>query len=265
MSERNGYENGVPCWVVAIQPDCHAGAEFYGELFGWDTHYEHGFFTARLRGRDVAAVAPLPQPAPPAAWITNVYAEDPDATAETARAAGGTVLAEPFDNPQGRLAVIQDPTGATFGAWRPEGVTGAQVVNEPSAWAMSRLETPDPEAAAAFYGAVFGWTTEAFGPVTMFRLPGYVGGEPEQPVSREVVALMSGADGPGRWIPDFWVSDADGTAARAGALGGAQLAAPFDTPMSRTAVLADPFGAAFSVTQMRLGHEAPAAGAPKAG
>jgi uncharacterized protein len=251
MSERDGYENGVPCWVVALQPDCHAGAEFYGALFGWDTsQYENRFFTARLRGRDVAAVAPLPDTKPPAAWITNVYADDPDATAAKAREAGGTVLAEPFDNSQGRLAVIQDPTGAVFGAWRPAGVTGAQVVNEPSAWAMSRLDTPDPDAAAAFYGHVFGWTTEAFGPVTMFRLPGYVGGEPEQPVSREVVATMSAAHGDGApgWGVNLWDRDVDATAARAAELGGRVLAAPFDTPMSRMAVLADPHGAPFSIS-----------------
>ena len=60
---------------------------------------------------------------------------------------------------------------------------------------MSHLEAPDPAAAAAFYGTVFGWTTETFGEgadaITMFRLPGYVGGEPQQPVSREVIATMS--------------------------------------------------------------------------
>ena len=77
-----------------------------------------------------------------------------------------------------------------FNVWEPRTRHGAQLVNEPGAWAMSRLDTPDPEGAAAFYGEVFGWTTEAFGPATMFRLPGYVGGEPEQPVSREVVAAM---------------------------------------------------------------------------
>ena len=264
MSERDGYEHGVPCWVVAIQPDCHAGAQFYGALFGWDTHYESGFFTARLRGRDVAAVAPLPQPAPPAAWITNVYADDPDATAAAAREAGGAVLAEPFDTATGRLAVIQDPTGAVFGAWRPAGTAGAQVVNEPNAWAMSRLETPGPEAAAAFYAQVFGWTTEDFGAFTMFRLPGYVGGEPEQPVSREVVALMAKADGPARWIPDFWVADADAVAARAAELGGRQLSEPIDTPMSRTAMLADRFGATFTVTQMRLERGTPGSDGPAA-
>jgi hypothetical protein len=67
---------------------------------------------------------------------------------------------------------------------------GAEVVNEPGAWAMSLLSTPDAEAATAFYGAVFGWQTEDFGGATMLRLPGYVGGEPQQPVPRDVVAVM---------------------------------------------------------------------------
>ena len=43
------------------------------------------------------------------------------------------------------------------------------------------------------------------------------------------------ADAPARWSVGFWVSDADGVAARAGELGGAVLAPPSDTPMSRTA------------------------------
>jgi hypothetical protein len=247
MSERNGYENGVPCWVTALQPDCEAGARFYGELLGWETTFADGYFTASLRGRDVAAIAPQPSGSDTAAWITNVYADDPDAVAERARAAGGQILAEPFDITGGRLTVIADPAGAVFGAWHGR---GAQLVNEPGAWAMSQLHTPDPERAAEFYGAVFGWTTEAFGPFTMFRLPGYVGGEPEQPVSREVVAVMARDEGPAHWGVDFWVRDADGPAAKARELGGAVVAEPSDTPMSRTAVLADPFGATFTVTRM---------------
>src|SRR4051794_836428 len=250
MSERNGYEPGVPCWVTALQPDCEAGSRFYGELFGWDTPLADGFFTARVRGRDVAAIAPQPSGADSdmAAWITNVYTDDPDAAADRARTAGGQVLAEPFDVTGGRLTVIADPAGAGFGAGRGR---GAGRLNEPGAWGRSVLHTPHPEAAAAFYHALFGWTTEAFGPVTMFRLPGYVGGEPEQPVSREVVALMDRDDnGPARWTPDFWVRDADALAAKAGELGGAAVAGPFDTPMSRQAVLADPFGATFTVTRM---------------
>jgi uncharacterized protein len=222
MSERDGYEPGVPCWVATIQPDPDAAAAFYGAVFGWDYADGGGYRVARLRGRDVAAVAPLPPgvtPPPPAAWMTHVWVDSADATANAARRAGGRVLAEPFDGPAGRLAVIADPAGAAFCAWEPAGHRGAQLVNEPGAWSMSRLDTPDPDGAASFYGAVFGWTTETFdlgdSQVTMFRLPGYVGGEAEQPVSREVIATMAAGEAPARWSLDFWVDDVDAAVAAA--------------------------------------------------
>ena len=194
MSERNGYEHGVPCWVTNLQPDPAAAAEFYAALFGWE-YLEGGYYTARLKDRDVAAVAPLPDPSPTPDWITDVWVDSADETAEKARGAGGTVLAEPFDGPSGRMAVIADPGGGVLSVTERQEAGGAQLVNEPGAWAMSRLDTPDVEGARAFYGAVFGWTTEDLDmgelKATMFRLPGYVGGEPEQPVSREVVAAWS--------------------------------------------------------------------------
>jgi len=153
----------------------------------------------------------------------------------------------------GRLAVIRDPGGAVFNAWEPHTRHGAQLVNEPGAWAMSMLETPDPERAAAFYGELFGWTTEAFGPATMFRLPGYVGGEPQQPVSREVVAVMipSQAD-TARWLVDFWVDDLDAAVARSEEAGGTTVTPPYEAPPGRSAVLADPAGVTFSISRVAV-------------
>jgi predicted enzyme related to lactoylglutathione lyase len=150
------------------------------------------------------------------------------------------------------MAVLADAGGAVFCVWEPGQRQGAQLVNEPGAWSMSQLNTPDPAAAAAFYGAVFGWTTESFGPITMFRLPGYVGGEPHQPVSREVVALMSAAEAgvPPHWSANFWDRDVDATTAKAVELGGAAVAEPFDTPISRMAVIADPHGVSFSIANV---------------
>jgi hypothetical protein len=65
--------------------------------------------------------------------------------------------------------------------------TGSRSTSSPrrsSRWSMSRLETPDPDGAPVFYAALFGWTTEASDigetRITVFHLPGYVGGEPEQ-------------------------------------------------------------------------------------
>jgi predicted enzyme related to lactoylglutathione lyase len=103
---------------------------------------------------------------------------------------------------------------------------------------------------------VFGWTTESFdlgdSQMTMFRVPGYVGGEPEQPVSREVVAAMAAGEAPARWSLDFWVDDVDAAVARTERSGGTTVVAPFDTSVGRTALLADPAGAAFSITRIAV-------------
>jgi predicted enzyme related to lactoylglutathione lyase len=129
------------------------------------------------------------------------------------------------------------------------------VVNEPSAWAMSALLTDESEAAKSFYGAVFGWETEAFGPATMYRLPGFVGGEPEQPVPRDVVAVMSPGGGAApQWRPDFWIADADAAVAKAETLGGSVVQPVQPNPVGKSAVLADPAGATFSISQLII-HE----------
>jgi uncharacterized protein len=260
MSERDAYEPGVPCWVTTLQPDPDGAAGFYGAVFGWHAEPADGYFVASLRGRPVAAIAPLPSgvdPAPPPAWLTHVSVADADAAAHAATAAGGDVLAR-RDEPAGRSVVVADPGGAAFCLWQPAERHGAELVNEPGAWSMSRLDTPDPDRAAAFYGALFGWTTETFAlgenSVTMFRLPRYVGGEPEQPVSREVVAVMAPAeDGPARWGVDFWVDDVDAATDGAQAAGGRAVVAPFDIPIGRTAVLAEPAGAVFSISRVGPG------------
>jgi uncharacterized protein len=268
MSEREGFQPGVPCWVDTWQPDADAAVDFYRQVFGWDaedtmpsgiagTHY-----MCTLRGRDVAAVASRPEGAPPVtAWTTYIWVANASETIAKVIDAGGSVVKEPFDSlDRGRIAIVADPSGATFGVWQPGGHKGAQVVNEPGAWSMSPLNARDPEGSAAFYRAVFGWESEAMegaDGVSLLRLPGFVGGEPLQPVPRDVVAVMAPMgdqfpdEMPSHWGIDFWVKDADATAGKAAELGGTVIAPPSDLPGvgMRQAVLADPQGASFSVTR----------------
>src|SRR3954452_37068 len=232
MSERDGFQPGVPCWIDTWQPDADAAVAFYTRLFGWEAEdtmpaeIPGKHYMCRLRGRDVAAIASRPESGPPAtAWGTYVQVASAEDAAKHALDAGGSVLMDPFEALDGgRIAVLADPAGAAIGVWQPGGHRGAALVNEPGAWSMSALTTPDTESATAFYGSVFGWETEAFGPFTLWRLPGYVGGEPEQPVARDVVAAMAPAPGPARWRPDFWTVDAEAVAARAEVLGGRIIA-----------------------------------------
>jgi uncharacterized protein len=274
VSEREGYEHGVPCWVDTWQPDAEAAVRFYEALFGWRCEEttppgsERRHFLCYLRDRYVAGIgSPPPVPDHTPVWGTYVWVDDVDEVVARATEAGGSVAIEPFDALDGgRMAVLADPAGAVFAVWDPDENRGAQIVNEPSAWSMSMLTTRDPEAAKAFYRAIFGWTTESFemgeSEMTMFRLPGYVGGEPGQPVSREVVATMSAMDDrfpaetPAHWAVDFWIDDADAAAEKATELGGKVVAGPYDAPPFREAVLADPQGAILTVSQLVVGPEA---------
>jgi uncharacterized protein len=107
---------------------------------------------------------------------------------------------------------------------------------------------PDPEAAAAFYGDLFGWEFEdrmpAGGPGRSFvaRLRG-----------RDVAAVGSKAPGaPPKpvWSTYIWVESADATAAKVRENGGAVLMEPFDVlDAGRIAVCSDPTGAVFGLWQ----------------
>jgi predicted enzyme related to lactoylglutathione lyase len=258
MSERDSYPAGVPCWVTNLQHDVPAARDFYGTLFGWEMESGPGdvapYALARLGGRDVAAIGTMPVSDATPAWVMEVRTDDLEATVTAVRRAGGEVLQEEVDfTPVGRLGVFTDPLGATFCVWEAGTRQGAQVVNEPSAWSMSALQTDDPERAARFYGEVFGWETEAFGTATMFRLPGYVGGEESQPVPRDVVAVMvpAASDATPAWGVDFWIDDVERAVDDVRRLGGSVLAGPYDAPPSFSqAVVADPGGAVLSLSQL---------------
>ncbi len=258
MSERDSYPAGVPCWVTNLQHDVPAARAFYEGLFGWEM--ESGpadvapYALGRLRGRDVAAIGTMPGSDAPPAWVTEVRTEDLAATVAAVREAGGEVLQDEVDfTPVGRLGVFKDPDGATFCAWEAGAREGARLVNEPGAWSMSALRTDAPERAATFYGEVFGWETEAFGPATLFRRPGYFGGEEFQPVPRDVVAVMLPAapDASPAWGVEFWIDDVERAVDYVRRQGGSVLAGPYDAPPSFSqAVVADPGGAVLSLSQL---------------
>jgi predicted enzyme related to lactoylglutathione lyase len=240
---------------------------FYSGLFGWDFAGPGAmpgdppgrYFVARLRDRDLAGIGSQPDVSLPPAWITYISVADVEDALQRATAAGGEVLVGSTNAPPaGRLAVLTDPAGAVFGVWEPELRQGAQLVNEPSAWAMSALQTTDLAGAKAFYRELFGWNDDVFdaggAEVTLWRMPGYVGGEPQQPVPRDVVAVMTAlADERAHsyWSVNFWIDDADAAASKAAQLGGSVLVAPHDAPGFRHTVLADIHGAAFMVSELR--------------
>jgi uncharacterized protein len=262
VSERDDYPPGVLCCVHTAQRDPEEALDFYRAVLGWDFIGSGSmpgdppgrYYIARLRGKDVAGVSsPLPGEAlPRPEWITYVAVKSADVASAHAREAGGVIVVEPFDiSPSARVAVLRDPAGAAFGVWQAGLRKGAQLVNEPSAWSMSTLNTDDPEGATAFYRALFGWKPTPSEPgAALLRLPGYVGGEPEQPIPRDLVAVMRASDRDPHWSVDILVADVDQAVATAVEHGGTVTVSPHELPRFRNAVIADPHGAPLSLSQL---------------
>ena len=233
---------------------------------------EGKYFSARIRGGDVAAVSGMPEGGPPmATWNTYIWVDSADETASKVRDAGGQVLTEPFDvMDAGRMAVFADPEGAVFCVWQAKEHKGAQIVNEHGSLNFNDLHTRDPEGAKAFYGSVFGWETFS----TRRRLPDLDPARlrrlPAARRSRAPRALGGGrrADGlrgrrrephpdspttsrtrPPHWGVTFAVDDADAAASKATELGGKVLLPPMDAPWVRMTVIADPAGAMFTASK----------------
>jgi uncharacterized protein len=122
-------------------------------------------------------------------------------------------------------------------------------------------EQPDVEAAAAFYGALFGWSfVEATPTGSPFRyliaqLDGQdaagIGGPASTRTSPSAPGDQLG-DGPAGWHTYIAVDDADATSAQVESAGGSVVAAPSDAGEGgRSAIYADPAGATFRVWQAR--------------
>lgn len=268
MADSRTYPHGVPSWIETEQPDPGAARGFYGELFGWTFEDRPGGYAiAWLDGREAAGlIAAGRQPGGGGAvWNTYLAVDDAVAAVAKVREAGGTVLSDPqAAGPAGQSALCVDPQGARFGLWQAGLRLGVQAVNEPGAWNFANLHTSEPEASAGFYTGAFGWSVDDIGFGRMIRVPGYgdhlaatadptiherQAGVSVPPGFADAVGwLVPEQSGPARWHTVFTVADRDGSVAVVEKSGGSVVTAE-DSQWSRTAVVRDPWGAEFTVSQ----------------
>ncbi len=239
-----------------VTPDLARARQFYGGLFGWtfgDLESEKfSYAEAMLADRAIGGMFQRSVPAGEhrqSAWLTYFAVRDTDATVQTAVQHGGKVLFAPHDFPdRGRQAVLADPQGAVFAVLASSSGDPPDLLADQGEWIWSSLITPDPDAAAGFYQALFDYD--------VYPAPNESG--PEH------LVLASGgyarvsinpppAARPGmhpHWLNYVRVGDAVATATKAGTLGGRVLVAP--RPIQRggwIALLADPLGAPFGVLE----------------
>jgi uncharacterized protein len=252
LGERSEYRPGTFSWADLATTDPDGAKRFYGELFGWeydDTPVGDGivYTMCRLGGSSVAAIneqqAQEREMGIPPHWNNYVTVASADDAATRAKELGANVVAEPFDVLEaGRMAVIQDPTGAFLCVWEPRENIGATRVNEPGCMTWNDLNTPDPDPGREFYEALFGWSFEK---VPSDEVDYWVIQNGDR--TNGGVMRMQQEDAPSFWMPYFAVEDVDATAETASAGGGGKHAGPFTVPTGRASVLHDPAGAVFAV------------------
>ena len=164
MPKVNVHKPGSLCWIELATTDQPSAKKFYQQLFGWtsdDMPMGPGaFYTMfKLDGSDVAAAYTLGpdqlQRGVPTHWNLYVAVANVDESAKRAEELGASVLASPFDVfDAGRMAIIQDPTGAILSLWQAKAHSGVLVNNEEGALCWADLMTRDRDKASEFYSAL---------------------------------------------------------------------------------------------------------------
>ena len=148
---------------------------------------------------------------------------------------------------KGRMAVLQDPAGATFSIWQAKASIGTGVAGQNGTACWVDISTPDPGGAKKFYSGLFGWKftedTDDDPPSGYLHIQTgeeFIGGVP--PVS------YRNPNVPPHWLVYYQVDDFDGSAAKAKQLGGKFLMPPMLMEnVGHIAVVADPQGAVFAL------------------
>ncbi|HVE66168.1 MAG TPA: VOC family protein [Thermoanaerobaculia bacterium] len=256
--ETTKHEPGTFCWVELATSDGSAAKKFYTSLFGLSTKDnpmgEGGVYTMlQKNGKDAAGLYEMgpEQKGMPPNWGSYVAVENANDAAAHAKELGATVMMEPFDVMEhGRMAVIQDPTGAVVSFWEPKSHVGARVVNEPGSFCWNELYTADPARAADFYTGLFGWTKDVrpmeHGDYVIFSFG-----------DRMAAGMMKipkeWGPIPPHWTVYFAVDDCDRTVEKAKGLGANVTVPPTDIPeVGRFAMLTDPQGAGFAVIKLEM-------------
>jgi hypothetical protein len=256
MPNTDRHPPGSFCWAELATSNQPEAKKFYRGLFGWAANDmpmgPNDFYTMfQLEGRDTGAAYTLrpdmvSQGIPPH-WALYVAVSSADESAGRAASLGGKVLAPAFDVfDVGRMAVLQDPAGASLCIWQAKKHSGFGITGVPGTFCWADLMTSDPKRAAQFYSGLFGWKLErgAQGGDYLHIKNGeqFIGGVPP-----------AGSAGPGvppHWSLYFLVTDCDASTAKAKALGARVYMPPTTMEgVGRWAVLADPQGAAFSAFQ----------------
>ena len=259
MGDRSEYRPGTFCWVDLATSDAEAAKTFYTGLFDWtasDVPTDAGpLYTMLAKERkDVCALwqmgTEIQQQGIPPHWQSYVSVTSADGFAAKAKGLGAKVVMDASDVMQaGRMAVIQDPTGAVLALWEPKEHRGARLVNAPGSLCWNELQTRDPAAAERFYTSLFDWT--AISDAGVMGETYWEFRNADRSAGGMMQIQPEWGDVPPNWAVYFAVADCDESVAKVQALGGKVIVPAMDIQgVGRFAFVQDPQGAVFAVIRL---------------
>ena len=125
-------DHGFFHWNELMTHNVDAAKEFYANTLGWSYDafpMDNGtYWVAMAGGRPAAGIMSMEgvnPPDTPPHWFAHIAVDDIDARVAKVADAGGQVLRQPFDVPKvGRVAIVQDTTGAMMGWITPAPMEG---------------------------------------------------------------------------------------------------------------------------------------------
>ncbi len=104
-------------YVELTVTDIAAAKRFYGAAFGWQfSDYGPDYAGIQGLGREVGGFR-KDESVKAGGPLVVLYSKNLDATLAAIRAAGGSIVKEPFDFPGGRRFHFADPSGNELAVW----------------------------------------------------------------------------------------------------------------------------------------------------
>jgi uncharacterized protein len=242
-------------WHELHTNDRPKAIKFYSQMMGWeiqDVPMGPGepYGLCKMNGKDFAGITRSKAPAHvPPHWIPYLAVEDVDAAAARVKELGGKILGAPMNIPNvARFAVVADPQGAAFCVHKHGTPYPVEPEKPPvGAFCWEELLTNDPEAAAKFYGSLFGYGVESMdmGPMGTYRI--LKRGDRQ---TAGILKMPAEATHPPSWLSYLATKDVNASTRNAKEIGASVFVEPKDIPeIGRFSVLGDPTGAMIAFFQ----------------
>jgi len=246
----NTYHPGKFVWHDLFTNDVSSSKEFYSKLFNWefeDDDEANSIFTLiKFNGKRIGGIVDinqLKQEVKRPRWLAYISVPDVAAAVKEIESKGGFIFADTRElRNRGTIAIFSDPQGAPLALL--ESSSGDPIDAEPKTgeWLWNELWTSDTKAAIKFYSNLVGYESdlvdsESDVDYTVLR---------KEDKLRAGVFKMPLEEHPD-WLPYIAVEDPEATIKLAEQLGATILMNTETITGDKSAVIADPTGAVFSI------------------